>query len=428
MWTWPDDPRWQELSRAVQPAISGALPALERALQRPVRLPERIVVGTPDLDLWSLDGTLLRLHPELVADGVWWSGHQALLDAGLHALALDRWRATIGAVLEACAVTTLGDSPAGPVDAAWQLGRAAHAVDTADPHLGWLRPSAVFLLTRPGDGLMQHPRAAAWWLRFCGATDPSQPPPTPTPEAWTAFGRHIRDRHRGPSSALPVPVPPAAPIPWTTPVALAPWSHLPMQRGIQPAGRSWTVHGPVSPVQLEPSDAADEVLFGTCTGGALVLEARADGPVGIWRLDSGAMGGQVGSARGVSLTLRGGGAASLTAADGFVGPVARSALDMADQYGVSGSADGRWRLTGLSEDRRSGTLRVSGLHSGMATVHGRGGGGFALPAEEWLAPVRGFLQMLEPVPLSWRVHDGGQRLILSAPSLAGLELRFSREA
>ncbi len=428
MLQWPDSPSWQALSKAVQPAISAAVPALERALQAPVCLPERVGVGAPDAGLWALDGAVLRLHPALAAEGVWWPGHQALLDAGLHAIALDRWRATIGAVLEACAVYTLGGCPADPVDASWLLGRAAHAVDTADPHLGWLRPSAVFLLTRPGDGLLQHPRAAAWWLRFCDRTDPSQPLPTTTPEAWTAFGRHIRDRSRGPSSALPVPVPPAAPIPWSPTVALAPWSHLPMKRGLAEAGRSWTVRGPVAPVQLEPSDAAGEVVFGTCTGGTLTLEARADGPVGSWRLDSGGMGGQVGSARGVSLTLRGGGAASLTAADGFVGPVARSALDMADQYGVSGSADGRWRLTGLSEDRLSGTLRVAGLHTGMATVHGRGGGGFALPAEEWLAPVRSFLQMLEPVPLSWRVHDGGQRLTLSAPTLAGLELRFSREA
>jgi len=139
------------------------------------------------------------------------------------------------------------------------------------------------------------------------------------------------------------------------------------------------------------------------------------------------MGGQFGSARGVSLTLRGDGRASLTAADGFVGPATRDVLDMAQQYGVSGSADGRWRLTGIDERRTSGTIRVSGLHSGVATVHGRGGGGFALPAEEWLAPVRQFLQMVEAVELRWALLEGGQKMRMSARGLAGLELRFSRE-
>ena len=63
----------------------------------------------------------------------------------------------------------------------------------------------------------------------------------------------------------------------------------------------------------------------------------------------------------------------------------------------------------------------------MATVHGRGGMGFALPAEEWLAPVRQFLQMMETLPLRWRLHEGGQKLTISASAFAKLELRFSRE-
>ena len=427
MLSWPDATPWQALAAQVMPAVQATLPRLEQALGELPVLPARIEPGAADGPLGTLDGTTLRLHPALTGDGVHWSGHQHLIDAGLHAIALDRWRATIGTILEAAALGALGNVPAEPIEAAWRQGLAAHAVDQADPHLGWTRPSAVFLLTQPAASPLQHPRAAVWWARFLGTTALRSPLPTPDLASWAAFGAHIRDRTRGPASTLPVAVPPAPAEPWATTFALAPWSHLPLQRGVRPAGRRWAVEGPVHPTTLDPRDDAEVVVFGTIDGGTVQLVQAKDGPVGTWRLDSGGMGGQVGSARGVTLTLQGGGRASLTAADGFVGPVSANVLDMAKQYGVSGSADGRWRLTGLADDRQSGTLRVSGLHDGMATVHGRGGMGFALPAEEWLTPVRQFLQMIEPVPLQWRLHEQGQKLTIGAPAMAGLELRFSRE-
>ena len=427
MWSWSDVPPWAALAAQVTPALQLALPRLAEALGRPTLQPGRIEPRPSIGALWTLDGDTLYLDPRLAREGVHWSGHQYLLDAGLHAIALDRWRATIGAVLEAVAVRTLGGLPDDPLAAAWQLGLAAHAVDQADPHLGWTHPSAVHLLTRPAEGLLQHPRAAVWWARYRGTTAPDSPLPDVTVAAWAAFGSHVRDRTRGPGASLPVAVAVAPAAPWSTAFALAPWSHLPMERGLRPAGRRWTVTGPVHPTTLDPQDHACVTIFSTTDGGTVQLEQATDGPVGTWRLDSGGMGGQVGSARGVSLTLASNGRASLTAADGFVGPISREILDMAQQYGVSGSADGRWRLTGLDEDRRSGTLRVSGLHDGMATVHGRGGMGFALPAEEWLAPVRQFLQLMETLPLRWRLHEGGQKLTISAAAFAKLELRFSRE-
>ncbi|HCH64889.1 MAG TPA: hypothetical protein DFR83_18935 [Deltaproteobacteria bacterium] len=427
MLSWPHAPSWQALAAQVTPAIHAAIGRLADITDEAPILPERIEVGPQDGPLGTRRGTTLFLHPDLAGSGVHWSGHQHLLDAGLHAIALDRWRATIGIVLEAAVLGALDDRPRDPMEAAWQQGLAAHAVDEADPHLGWTRPAAVHLLTRPAAGLLQHPRAAVWWARFLGMTALRTPFPTPDLSAWTAFGAHIRDQSRGPAAALPVAVSPAAAEPWTSTFALAPWSHLPLERGERPAGRRWAVAGPVHPTELAPRDEPEVVVFGTVEGGTVQLEQAKDGPVGTWRLDSGGMGGQVGSARGVSLTLTGHGRASLTAADGFVGPVSADILDMAEQYGVSGSADGRWRLTGLADDRQSGTLRISGLHDGMATVHGRGGMGFALPAEEWLTPVRQFLLMIEPLPLQWTLHDQGQKLTIAAPAMARLELRFSRE-
>ena len=427
MTRWPDDPAWQRLAEQVTSALEPARVRLAAWLGRSPAPIERVVPGLADGPLWSLAGPELCLHPGLAEGGVHWSGHQPLLDRGLHAIALDRWRATIGAVLEAELVAALGGLPDDPRASAWRLGLAAHAVDQADPHLGWTGPAAVHLLTRPEAGLLAHPRAAVWWARFEGTTAPDSPLPAPSIERWTAFGVWVRNRSIGPAAHLPQSVDPAPAAPWSRSFDLPPLAHRPTHRGVRPSGRRWMIDGPVHPTHLDPQDADETVVFGTLGGGAVTLEPAVDGPVGTWRLDSGGMGGQVGSARGVSLTLAGDGRASLTAADGFVGPVSSGVLDMAQQYGVSGSADGRWRLTGLDEGGTTGTLRVSGLHAGSATVHGRGGMGFALPAEEWLTPVRQFLRMIEPVPLRWTLLDGGTKLRVAAPQLAGMELRFSRE-
>lgn len=418
---WPDAPAWTALRDAVQPAVNALCDAISAEWSRPV-VPPDVVTGTPGT-LATHTPAGVALDPTLTGPHVVPPDHAPTVPA----LALDRWRLTIGALAEAAALAALhahrGPSD-GPLETAWRVGLAADAVDSADPALGWAWAPAVSLLQEPGIPLPQRPRAALWWARYTGHTGPDAPCPRPDAAAWTAFGRWLRDPAHGPAAALPTPVAPAS-IPWLTAFELAPWSHAFVERPLRPAGRPWTVDGPVHPTALDPQDAADTVVFGTLDGGRVQLTRATEGPLGTWRLDSGGMHGQVGSARGVTLRLQADGRASLTAADGFVGPATARLLEMADQYGVSGSADGRWRLTGLHGDR--GTLRVSGLHTGAATVHGRGGLGFALPAEEWLAPVRHFLQMVEAVPLAWALSDGGHRLTVTAPDLGGLELRFSRE-
>ena len=417
---WPDDADWQSLRNQVQPAVDALCARISADAELPVA-PLSVAAGPSD-------GPFLVRRAStavLSADAL---GPDMMLreDAWLAALGLplDRWRRSIAGLTEAAVLEAL-DARDGPPSSPWEhtlrIGRAADLVDAADPHLGHAWLPAARLLQQPGLSLHEQPRGALFWLRF---TDHSGPP---TESLWHDFVLHLRDRARGPASTLPVPIAAADAVPFTRQLSLAPLSAIPLRRDLRTAGRTWTVEGPALPQQLPPRDGAHTVVFSSVQGGGVVLRRTRQGPLGDWRLDSGSMGSNFGAARGVTLSLLADGRATLTAADGFVGPTTRGVLDMADQYGVSGSATGSWRLVSIDDSTRSGRLRIQGLHTGMATVHGRGGGGFALPAEEWLEPARHFLRMMESVPLRWTLLDSGRQLRIQAKALSGLELRLTRE-
>ena len=417
---WPDAPDWQALRAQVQPAVDALCARITHDALSVVPLSvEAAPIDAVPLVVRTPKGARLSgaaLGPAVLLPQDTW-----LAELGLP---LDRWRRTIAALTEAAVLHAL-DARHGVPDTPWdrtlRIGQAAHLVDTADPHLGHAWAPAVRLLQSPERSLHDQPRGALFWRRFTQETGP------PSEARWHAFVQHVRDRAKGPASTLPVAVPPAQPTDFSRSLQLAPLSARPVRRTLRTAGRAWSVDGPGLPERLHPQDGVDTVIFSSVAGGVLALSRDQKGPLGAWRLDSGGMGNHFGAARGVTLTLSASGKATLTAADGFVGPTTRGVLDMADQYGVSGSADGSWRLVSIDEDARSGRLRVQGLHAGMATVHGRGGGGFALPAEEWLEPARHFLRMLETVPLNWTLLENGRQLRIQARTLNGLELRLSRE-
>ncbi len=417
---WPDAPAWQALRAQVQPAVDALCERIPGLDVRPLA----VRAGGTNGPLSRRATEEIYLSSDALGPQVIRTRDQWLADQGLP---LDRWRRTIAALTEGAVLHAL-DQRHGPAEDDWQntlrVGLAADLVDTADPHLGHAWAPAVRVLQSPHLTIHDHPRTALFWVRFAQVSGPS---PRPTPDLWHAFAHHCRDPRRGPAATLPVPIAASSPDAFSKHLTMAPLSARVLNCPLRQAGRSWSVDGPGRPLQLDPHDGAHTLLFSSVAGGTLHLRRDDQGPLGRWQLNSGGMGNHFGAARGVSLHMRPDGRATLTAADGFVGPTTRGVLDMADQYGVSGSADGTWRLVSIDTTGRSGRLRIQGLHTGMATVHGRGGGGFALPAEEWLAPTRQFLQMLEAVPLQWTLLENGRQLRLQAPMLNGLELRLSRE-
>ena len=78
----------------------------------------------------------------------------------------------------------------------------------------------------------------------------------------------------------------------------------------------------------------------------------------------------------------------------------------------------------MQPDGTSGSLALRGL-DGDAAVHPRTGGGFALPAGDWLEPVRAVLGMLDGRRVEWTLDADG-RLILCV-DLAGTEMAFTIE-
>lgn len=408
---WSAAPAFHGLAAAVDPLLSPHLRQLGSAL--PHALEIEAGEGLPHW--WRpLGPGRVALDQRLASGPALLPEAAALASQGLGALALDRWRLAVGALLEA-ALWAAQDDTSVP------LGLLADRVHTVAPELGWGWPPALDLVLHPEQGLDPSRRSWMWWSRWCDRSGAD--PGAPTAAELDAFWTWVRDAGRGLRAALPAHV--ALPAPCRP-------SSLPRQLGRFGAV---AVGGPTR-LRLEGAVSPQELLLGRDQSPALVVAldhtpleatALAPGPVGTWTLDSGSVGAQIGAARGVSLALHADGSAELVAADAWLGLVAGAALDDAQRHGVSGGSTGSWELLRTDAEGRSGTLRLSGLHRGSATLHNRGGGGFAVPDGPRIQAVRAFLEAVSGSELAWRrENSGGLELRLSAPW--PLVLRFSPEA
>lgn len=414
--TWPAGSTWTSLADAIRPGVQSGLSAL--GLAEPTLT---VKEGRPDGPLASWSGDVLSLHGSLAGPTMHAEGDEPSA-SGAPELAMDRWRRTTGLVLEAAILVTEGAARSVPVQELaenWYLrATAANRVDGACPALGWLWGPLAGLLADPTSSALQDPRRLAWWLR----AHPDADEVLPDAPSWASFGLWLRDRQRGPLATCPIPLPMAPPAPPSqqgSPAHALSHRILQLQGGTN--GAQWTPsHGAIAGAATVPAEETAVVALGLVEAGVVSVAATPSPPVGTWSLASGHFGAHVGAARGVELTLSANGRAELTGADAFVGPPTRELLAMADKYGVSGSATGRWRLTACNEASDEGALVLLGLE-GDATVHPRSGHGFAFPAGQWLDPVRGVLRTLDGRAIRWT--RAGPAMTLRV-DLNGTELAF----
>jgi len=117
-------------------------------------------------------------------------------------------------------------------------------------------------------------------------------------------------------------------------------------------------------------------------------------------------------ARGVELDLHADGRLELILADSFVGPA--EAIDIAARYGTSGTAAGRWRVTG--EQR----LILRDITTFGLTMHSVDG--MVVPAD---ASSQGWIQQLQADDFGWSLRD--DRLTLRGRMMGqAVELRLRR--
>jgi hypothetical protein len=402
----------------------------------------RIEAGAGDGPLMTLTADGCRLHPKLLGpemmhpqDADW----QEQQDASVAGLALDRWRRSTGLVLEAVELhelaRELGVEPTELPLEWWSLGLAAEGVDRELPDLGWLWPEAVDLLTHPEKGLDDTPRKGAWFFRWLHLE--ARPLPELSldgiqidMETWMDFGRWCRNRGRGPASLSPLPIPRAPHIhrvqPWAAPaLSLHPVLLRAGAAGLKPVCEG----GELSPNQ--PLRAEEEVaaLVGVLEAGTVNIRDQHAGPEGNWVLLSGGLGANIGSGRGVEMQLYSDGRVLFVMANAFLGLMEGRILSLAEKFGVSGEAPGRWRVLEMSEDGQTGTMLIEGLDPSGLSVHPRASALFALPAKTWMEPVRKALTQLEDQPLRFSLDpdlEGVELLVEAEIRENQAELRFCR--
>lgn len=413
--------RWHEalapLASAIAPGLSPGLAAMGAPASPTGGL--AVSVGATGLRWGALTVDESLLGPSLYGE------EDAALAELAPGFALDRFRRLTGLVLEAVllhrAIEADEGGPQGgdPSQEArqserlqdpWRRAAAALAVDAALPALGWLLPALAGLALEPEQSALDAPRRLAWYLRWAGGPTP------PTPASWVAFGAWIRDRKQGPLAQVSAPLSPAParPLPGGEWLAAA-LSHRPVQveggeRGCQLIVRGV---GRIAGPESAPPRGQANLLLGAVSAGYCLLRREAAGPIGGWTLDTGSYGHHVGGARGVELHLHEDGRVEIVGADAFVGRPTPELLEMAESVGLSGTAAGRWTLTELEPDGRSGALHLTGLELGPVSLHPRKGRRFLLPADAMVAPVRATLAALQAGPIRWRTFEADGQLRLS---------------
>ncbi|MCB9761090.1 MAG: hypothetical protein H6739_14720 [Alphaproteobacteria bacterium] len=388
----------EALLQPVLPVLSGALQRFEGQAPLAVRLGE--VPG-----FHALEGDTLTLSRRL-AEGLHHPDEPDALPP------LDRWRRAACSVLEALALRALAaevGAPPGP-DWRWQ-GAALDQADAAAPALG-LAAHGLALAVSTGD-LGAHPRAGvavmqAWRAR---GIDPQarvvallREDEALSAQDWLQLGQRVLSPE-GALAALPAPVPRRAAE--TPPLTLPPWSWRPVR--VDPHRRGGRLAGTAV---AEPWVRAGQphATLASATQAGATLRLGPGGPVGAWELASLSGFGQIMGARGIELDFQADGRLQMVLADSFVGPV--QALGVADDFGTSGTAMGRWTVTG------PGRLRMVDLVPMGLTVHDREG--MAMPAGD-----QGWLHEVQRAELRWSLVDG--RLHLQGRMFnADVELRLKR--
>ena len=397
---WPESPPWSELAHAVSPALD---PALDRLSLRPGVLPA-LVAGpaTPSAAELPLDPTLLGPALRTPEDEAWAES----APAGAAPLALDRFRRTIGLILEGVALRGLAEAAGEPLSRVsahwWARGRAALAVHRADPMLGWLWPEAVDLLRTPERSLLHAPRRAAWlfhWAEGEGLDWSAGEPPLSNVH-WQRFGAWLRDPSRGPRSQSPLPLPaPRGAEPCGAEVELEPLSHRALRFEAGPPGMRIQGDALPAPVLLAGGENRT-VLLSSLRGGPSSLNQAPAGPVGNWMVESGSGAGRLFAAEGLDLSLDADGSAELVADNAFAGPVNDDSLKLARQFGATGSGSGSWRVLEVHDE--GGVLELHELSLDDVTVHPRMTRAFSLPGKSWLEPVQRAMKLLSQTPLRFR--------------------------
>lgn len=205
----------------------------------------------------------------------------------------------------------------------------------------------------------------------------------------------------------PLPLRPASrpPGPWVA----GPRSFRRIRVDGGPAGARPEATGCVLPPTRFAGGESGIVLVGALDAGAATVELRPLGPVGSWTLRTGRSGERFGAARNMELTLKADGTGEVTLADAFVGPATPEALLLAEQYGVSGTLRGRWRVVraGDGSDPDGLVVEIADLTPMGVTVHPRGRFGFAVPAGPFLGRAEGWLRRANGTRWRLRPYEDG---------------------
>lgn len=329
---------------------------------------------------------------------------------------VDRWRRALSSVVEGVALLELSNEVAAPVSMTWPW--LAAAIDRADqqiPALGVADADLAAALAS-GTAVGRGGLAVARAWRAAGHDPWERARRVIAGESigideWLALGQWLLGRE--PVARLGTAVSRVAPV--DIPFELPPWSWARVAVPAHPRGGEVGVEGPGGALS---SYAVADVVFETLTGaldGTVRFVPRSGGPVGTWDVASARGFGQTYGFRGLQFCFRSSGVFEVVLADAFMGPL--EALELADQMGTSGTSRGRWSVAGQQE------LRFQNVVNQGLSMHGRGGAGYAMPADN--AGIGVGLRALEEGVWGWEI-DGGTLWLRGALGGGGFEVRLQR--
>lgn len=351
-------------------------------------------------DFWAVQGDAVVLDRRLLGPDVFHPSER-------QDWPIDRWRRAAVSLLEAAVWRTLPESVA-----PWlRLGLAIDRVDAACPALG-VADGDILSAIEGADWLRQ-PRGGVVAARMWRRQGIAPPIDVRDPAVWLAIGRWLFDA-QGARAGLQVSakLPPA----YDVPTQLTPWSWRRLAIPAHPRGGQVAVVGAAA---VEPGWAVADAPYeglAAAIGEARLIPAPG-GPIGRWILRTAEGFAQVFGARGMLYAFTTGGQLRLEFADAFIGPL--SALEESERVGTSGTALGRWAVSGANE------FRLSRIDSSSLITHGRKSRDMALPVGEY--GMGAILTAMQEQPWRWEVSNDSLRLYGRVMGRS-VEMRFLAEA